>query len=79
MPEAINLNDGGANGGGFPTVGGATYPYGFPVGRNVGHIQLNDDLSWNKGRHTFKAGSPSATTSTPTAASRRAPSSASTI
>jgi hypothetical protein len=56
MPEAIALGDGGANGGGFPTVGGATYPYGFPAGRNVGHIQFNDDISWTKGRHTLKAG-----------------------
>jgi hypothetical protein len=56
MPEAIDILDGGANGGGFPTVGGATYPYGYPVGRNVGHIQLNDDLAWTKGTHTFKAG-----------------------
>jgi len=56
MPEAIALADGGANGGGFPTLGGATYPYGYPVGRNVGHAQLIDDLSWTKGRHTVKAG-----------------------
>ena len=56
MPEQIAINDGGANGGGFPAVGGGTYPYGFPAGRNVGHIQLIDDLSWTKGRHTFKAG-----------------------
>jgi hypothetical protein len=56
MPEAIALNDGGANGGGFPTVGGGTYPFGYPAGRNIGHIQLNDDLSWSKGRHTFKGG-----------------------
>ena len=56
IPEAINLGDGGANGGGFPVVGAATYPNGFPAGRNVGHLQLSDDLSWSKGRHTFKAG-----------------------
>jgi hypothetical protein len=56
MPEGINLTDGGANGGGFPTVGPGAYPFGFPVGRNVGHIQLNDDLAWTKGRHTFKGG-----------------------
>ena len=58
MPEAIAINDGGANGsnGSFATVGGATYPNGYPVGRNVGHIQLNDDLAWTKGTHTFKAG-----------------------
>ena len=56
MPEAIAIGDGGANGGGFPTVGGATYPYGFPAGRNIGHIQFNDDLSWSKGAHTLKGG-----------------------
>ena len=56
MPEQINISDGGANGGGFANVGGGTYPYGFPVGRNVGHFQLNDDFSWSKGTHTFKAG-----------------------
>jgi hypothetical protein len=56
MPEAIAIADGGANGGGFATVGGATYPNGFPVGRNVGHAQLNDDLAWTKGAHTIKAG-----------------------
>jgi len=56
MPEAIQINDGGANGGGFPTIGGATYPYGFPVGRNVGHGQIKDDLAWTKGRHTIKGG-----------------------
>jgi len=56
MPEAIAIGDGGANGGGFPTVGGATYPYGFPAGRNVGHIQFSDDLSWSKGKHALKAG-----------------------
>lgn len=63
MPEGIAIADGGANGGGFPggpnvtsPVGPGAYPYGYPVGRNVGHIQLNDDLSWTKGRHTLKAG-----------------------
>ena len=56
MPEQINITDGGANGGGFANVGGGTYPYGFPVGRNVGHFQINDDFSWSRGKHTFKAG-----------------------
>lgn len=56
MPEQINIGEGGANGGGFANVGGGTYPYGYPVGRNVGHFQLNDDFSWNHGTHTFKAG-----------------------
>ena len=56
MPEQIGISDGGANGGGFATVGGGTYPNGLPVGRNVGHFQLNDDFSWTKGTHTIKAG-----------------------
>jgi len=56
MPEQINVGDGGANGGGFANVGGGTYPYGLPVGRNVGHFQLNDDWSWTKGKHTIRAG-----------------------
>ena len=56
MPEQINISDGGANGGGFANVGGGTYPYGLPVGRNVGHFQVNDDFSWNHGTHTIKAG-----------------------
>jgi hypothetical protein len=60
MPEAIAVTDGGANGNvtgvAFPTVGGSVYPNGFPAGRNIGHIQFNDDVSWNKGRHTIKAG-----------------------
>jgi hypothetical protein len=56
MPEAIALADGGANGGGFPVVGGSVYPNGYPAGKNVGHVQFSDDISWNKGRHTIKAG-----------------------
>ena len=56
MPEQINIGDGGANGGGFANVGGGTYPFGFPAGRNVGHFQLNDDWSYIMGRHTIKAG-----------------------
>jgi hypothetical protein len=52
MPDSIAINDGGANGGGFATVGNGA----FPNGRNVGHFQINDDFSWSKGTHTFKAG-----------------------
>lgn len=56
MPEEIALKDGGCNGcnngaGGFATVGA-----GFPTGRNVGQLELADDLSWSKGSHTIKAG-----------------------
>jgi len=52
MPDSIAISDGGANGGGFATVGAGA----FPNGRNVGHFQINDDFSWNKGTHTIKAG-----------------------
>jgi hypothetical protein len=52
MPDSIAIGDGGANGGGFATVGAGAYPNG----RNVGHGQAIDDLSWTKGRHTLKAG-----------------------
>jgi hypothetical protein len=51
MPVRLSLGDGGARGGGFPTVGA-----GIPTGRNVGQLQLIDDLSWIKGTHTVKAG-----------------------
>lgn len=52
MPDSIGLGDGGANSAPFATVGNGA----FPNGRNVGHIQLGDDLSWSHGRHTFKFG-----------------------
>lgn len=52
MPDSIAITEGGANGGGFATVGAGA----FPNGRNVGHFQINDDFSWNKGEHTFRAG-----------------------
>jgi hypothetical protein len=60
MPQGISLTTSdstGANGGtGFPTFGPGAYPFGFPVGRNIGHIQFNDDIAWTKGAHTIKAG-----------------------
>ncbi len=46
MPETISMSDGG-----FSSVGAS-----FPNGRNVGQMQLVDDLTKVKGRHTFKAG-----------------------
>ena len=54
MPDSIAIADSGsgANGGGFATVGNGA----FPNGRNVGHGQLIDDISWTKGTHTVKAG-----------------------
>jgi len=52
MPDSIALSDGGANGGGFASIGAGA----FPNGRNVGHAQLIDDLSWTHGQHTVRAG-----------------------
>src|ERR1035441_9569108 len=48
MPETFNSTDGccseiGATG-------------SFPQGRNVGQVQVADDLTWVHGRHSFKAG-----------------------
>ncbi|HWZ34337.1 MAG TPA: carboxypeptidase regulatory-like domain-containing protein [Bryobacteraceae bacterium] len=51
MPERFVINDGGAQGGGMTTLGAS-----FPNGRNVGQLQLIDDLSWTHGRHAVKVG-----------------------
>ncbi|HYW47771.1 MAG TPA: carboxypeptidase-like regulatory domain-containing protein [Bryobacteraceae bacterium] len=51
IPVRLSLGDGGAKGGGFASLGAS-----FPTGRNVGQLQLIDDLSWVKDRHTIKAG-----------------------
>jgi hypothetical protein len=58
MPERFSFGDGGSSAGGFQGVGsgGGQGTAGFPNGRNVGQMQLIDDLSWTKGRHTFKTG-----------------------
>lgn len=56
MPEAFVFNDGGANGGGFATVGDAAYPNGLPVGRDIGHGELMDDFSWTHNNHTIRVG-----------------------
>ncbi len=50
-PIRMSISDGGANGGGFASIGA-----GFPTGRNVGQLQVIDDLSWSRGTHTFKFG-----------------------
>ncbi len=51
MAERFTISDGGAQGGGMTGVGA-----GFPTGRNVGQLQLIDDLSWTKGVHAIKFG-----------------------
>ncbi len=51
IPERFTDADGGAQQGGFTAIGAA-----LPNGRNVGQLELIDDLSWTKGRHTLKFG-----------------------
>jgi hypothetical protein len=51
MPETMTISDGGAKNKGFSSVGAS-----LPTGRNIGHGQLIDDVSWTHGRHTVKAG-----------------------
>jgi hypothetical protein len=53
MPVAFTISDGGANGGGFAAAGSNT---SLPTGRRGQQVQLIDDLSWNRGRHTLQAG-----------------------
>jgi hypothetical protein len=48
MPETINVTDFCCS-----EVGTAT---NMPQGRNVGQAQLVDDLTWIKGKHSFKVG-----------------------
>ncbi len=50
VPERFSFGDGGGNPG-FASIGSS-----FPNGRNVGQLQLIDDLSWTKGRHTLRTG-----------------------
>jgi hypothetical protein len=51
IPERFAFNDGGAQQGGFSSIGSS-----LPNGRNVGQMELIDDLSWTKGRHALKFG-----------------------
>ncbi len=51
IPERFTIADGGAQGGGMTSVGAT-----FPNGRNVGQLQLIDDLSWIHGSHAIKVG-----------------------
>ncbi len=49
-PYALTWSDGS-----FNAFGGAE-SYAFPQGRNVTQYQINDDVSWTKGKHTIKFG-----------------------
>jgi len=51
LPERFTDADGGAQQGGFTSIGAS-----LPNGRNVGQMELIDDLSWTKGKHTLKFG-----------------------
>ena len=58
MPESLTFNDGGANGSAASTTGTgfAQISATLPTGRRGQQIQLIDDLSWNRGRHTIQVG-----------------------
>jgi outer membrane receptor for ferrienterochelin and colicin len=57
MPEQFVISDGGGNpGNGAGNPGFATVGATIPNGRNVGQLQLIDDLSWTRGAHTLKFG-----------------------
>jgi len=58
MPERFSFSDGGSNSGGFTGVGsgGGQGTAGVPNGRNVGQLQLIDDVSWTHGRHSIRTG-----------------------
>jgi hypothetical protein len=53
FPIRINVKDGGASGSGIASIGGSSQ---YPMGRRAGQFQLVDDISYNAGRHSFKAG-----------------------
>ena len=53
MPAAFSFADGGANGGGIVAAGANT---SLPTGRRGQQLQLIDDLSWTRGRHTLQFG-----------------------
>ena len=57
----VLIPEGYASGGDWDIVGNAAnwignIDYALPQGRNVTGYQFNDDLSWTRGRHTFKFG-----------------------
>src|ERR1700691_2764021 len=49
FPYAMTFGDGS-----FTALGGEDYEW--PQGRNVTQYQFNDDVSWNRGKHTVKFG-----------------------
>ena len=54
FPFRINIFNGGVNGTSFFTGIGA--PPAYPNGRRAGQLQVVDDISYNSGRHSLKAG-----------------------
>jgi Carboxypeptidase regulatory-like domain len=54
FPTYFQFGEGGTNSGAFTSMG--VQWDAFPQGRNVGQLQLVDDLSISKGNHTIKAG-----------------------
>jgi hypothetical protein len=53
QPEAIAIGDNSLNAATWATAGGNG---GFPNGRNVGQVQIVDDLTWVHDKHSVKSG-----------------------
>jgi hypothetical protein len=51
IPLAIGISDGGASGGGFPTLSPS-----LNTGRIGQQLGIIDDLSWERGKHTLQVG-----------------------
>ncbi len=54
FPTYFQINDGGVTGGGYTPLG-VDWQF-YPQGRNVGQLELIDDLSVTRGSHTLKFG-----------------------
>jgi hypothetical protein len=53
LPIRINFLNGGVNSARVTNIG---VPAAYPSGRRAGQFQIIDDVSYNAGRHSFKAG-----------------------
>jgi len=55
FPFRVNFFDGGANGS-FGQITSMGAPAFYPQGRRAGQLQIVDDLSYTRGKHSLKAG-----------------------
>jgi hypothetical protein len=55
FPVRFNVDDGGTNGS-YDQIASVGPPAKYPQGRRAGQLQIVDDVSYNAGSHTLKAG-----------------------